>query len=174
MLTAELLQQENISFPKIVISIFHHLSAFFNADKSSFLLLRMWMESHIFLWVQFLQSMRWECRACLPLRCLGSRRGGKETRATLQQQVSILPTARQVNLCRHQYVNLARFIFFWLNRHLGHVQPGLNRYNAFFLRELTWERKMRWESHRIKQKCLFFSNFTDFNPLFPFKSENSK
>lgn len=63
---------------------------------------------------------------------------------------------RQVNLCRHQYVHLAVFIFFWLNRHLEHVQPGLSLHNAFILQELaggwkTEEDEVREESDRERR-----------------------
>lgn len=152
-LKAHLSQQENIWL---------FLGTWNTKNRSFFLLLSLFVKkplkrqisllgikNHILIWVHFLKhNVCAEYRACLPLLCLGSRRGGKETWATLQQQVLILSTVRQVDLCRHQYVNLVRFIFFWLNRHLGHVQPGLSLYNAFILQELTggWKaEETRWE-----------------------------
>lgn len=40
------------------------------------------VKSHIFISAHFLKhNVRAECRACRPRLCLGSRRGGKETRA---------------------------------------------------------------------------------------------
>lgn len=84
-----------------------------------------------------------------PLLCLGSRRGGKKTRAASLHAPTAgfnSPPARQVNLCRDQYVNLVRFIFFWLNRHSGHVQLGLSLYNAFILCTLIGGEGRKWEA----------------------------
>lgn len=142
----------------------------------------MWNKGHsvslIRMWVKGSFSQT-ECgsRACHSLLCLGSRRGGKETRARSLHAPTAgfnSPPARQVNLCRHQYVNLARFIFFWLNRHLGHVQPGLSLYNAFILQALAGGREdggRRGERGGwLKEEVVVV---VDSSPLFPSLSSPS-